>query len=61
MTDVERKNLLTYMEDFIKKVEGNKEMARQFLVEVGIYTEDGKLTEPYRNLYIPPIEVKYAS
>ena len=57
MTEIERKNLLAYMENFIKEVSGNKEMARKFLVEVGICTKDGKLTEPYKNLYLPPIEV----
>ena len=56
MTEIERKNLLAYMENFIKEVSGNKEMARQFLIEVGICTIDGQLTEPYKNLYLPPIE-----
>jgi len=55
MTDEERKNLLAYMEEFIKKVEGNKKLARQFLIEVGIYTKEGRLAEPYQNLYIPKL------
>jgi hypothetical protein len=53
MTDQERKEYLQYLEEFRKKVRGNKELSRKFLVEVGIYTEDGQLTEPYENLYIP--------
>ena len=53
MTDREREEFIACMEDFKKKVAGNKEMARQFLIEVGIYTKDGKLTEPYKHLYIP--------
>ena len=56
MTDKERQNLLTYMEEFKKKVEGNKELARDFLISVGIYTKDGILAEPYKHLYFPPIE-----
>jgi hypothetical protein len=55
MTEREREALLAYMEDFKKKVTGNKELSRQFLIEVGIYTEDGKLTEPCKHLYIPPL------
>jgi hypothetical protein len=53
MTAQEREEYLQYLEEFRKKVRGNKELARKFLVEVGIYTEDGQLTEPYKNLYIP--------
>ena len=55
MDEKERNELLAYMENFIKEVEGNKEMARQFLIEVGIYSKEGKLTEPYKHLYIPPL------
>ena len=54
MTDKERNKLLAFMEDFKKKVAGNQEMARKFLVDVGIYTADGQLTEPYKNFRMPP-------
>jgi len=56
MTDKERQNLIAFMEDFKKKVAGNREMSLQFLAEVGICTLDGKLTDPYKHLYIPPVE-----
>ena len=56
MNEQERNEFIAYMENFIKKVSGNKEMARDFLVRAGIYTMEGKLAEPYQNLYIPPIE-----
>jgi len=56
MTDKERQNLLSYMDDFIKKASGNKELALDFLSRSGICTKEGNLTEPYKNLYIPPIE-----
>jgi len=56
MTEEDRKEFLIHIEDFKKKVSGNKEMARQFLIEVGIYTKEGRLAAPYRNLYIPKIE-----
>jgi hypothetical protein len=46
------------MEDFKKKVEGNKELARDFLIRTGIYTKEGHLTEPYKHLYFPPIETQ---
>ena len=55
MTDEERNELLGYIEDFKNRVSGNKELARKFLVDVGIYTCEGKLAEPYQNLYIPKI------
>ena len=56
MTDKERQNLLSYMNEFKKKVEGNKELALDFLSRVGICTKEGNLTEPYKHLYFPPIE-----
>ena len=56
MTDEERKELLAYIEEFKQKIVGNKELARQFLIEVGIYTPEGRLAEPYQNLYFPKIE-----
>ena len=52
MTEEERKELLAYIEEFKNKIAGNKELARQFLVEVGIYTPEGMLAEPYQNFYI---------
>jgi hypothetical protein len=58
MTDQERQSLLSYMDDFIKKATGNKELALDFLNRAGICTKEGNLTEPYKNLYVPPIEVQ---
>ena len=55
MTEEERKELLAYIEKFKNEISVNKELARQFFAEVGICTSDGKLTEPYKHLYIPPI------
>ena len=52
----ERKEFIAYMEGLKKKVTGNKELSLYFLTKAGICTMDGKLTEPYKNLYIPPIE-----
>ena len=56
MTERERNEFLAYLEDLSEKVKGNKELSRYFLVKAGICTDDGKLTEPYQHLYIPPIE-----
>jgi hypothetical protein len=58
MTDNERQNFLSYMEEFIKKATGNKELALDFLSRAGICTKEGNLTEPYKHLYIPPIETE---
>ena len=56
MTDEERKEFIACMQEFKKKVAGNKELSLQFIAKVGICTLDGKLTEPYKHLYIPKIE-----
>jgi hypothetical protein len=53
MTDQEREKHLQYVRAFREKIKGNTELCRKYLVEIGIYTEDGQLTEPYKNLYIP--------
>ena len=53
MTDKEKEEFLAYVEKFLKEVEGNKELSLNFLNRVGICTMDGKLTEPYKHLYIP--------
>ena len=53
MTEREREEFIAYMKEFQKKVEGNRELARDFLVRAVIYTKEGKLTEPYQHLYIP--------
>jgi len=55
MDEKERNELLAYMEEFKKKIEGNKELARDFLIRAGIYTKEGQLAEPYQHLYIPPL------
>jgi hypothetical protein len=54
MTAQEREEYLQFLKEFRKNL--TKESARAFLVEIGIYTEDGQLTEPYKNLYIPDPE-----
>jgi len=56
MTEEERNELLAYIEEFKNKIAGNRELSLQFLAEVGICTLDGKLTEPYKNLYFPKIK-----
>ena len=58
MTEREREEFLVYMEEFIKKVSGNKEMARDFLIRAGIYTREGKLAEPYKHLSFPLPPIK---
>ena len=55
MTEQERKEFIACIQDFKHKIAGNKELARQFLIDAGIYTTKGVLAEPYQNLYIPKI------
>ena len=50
MTDQDRKALLQYMKNAIKKMETDKEYSRQMLVEIGLYTTNGTLAEPYKHL-----------
>jgi len=57
MTDREREESIQLMEEYRKKLSGNKKLCREFLVKAGIYTKEGRLTEPYKHLYIPKIEV----
>jgi len=58
MTEREREEFIAFIKEFQKKVEGNKELARECLVRAGIYTKEGKLTEPYQHLYFPPLVKK---
>jgi hypothetical protein len=50
MTDREREELLQYMENFLKRMDGDKELGKELLIEAGIYTNDGKFAEPYKHL-----------
>jgi hypothetical protein len=50
MTDQEREELLQYMENFLKRMDDDKELGREFLIGAGIYTKDGKFAEPYKHL-----------
>ena len=53
MNEQERADFIAYMEGLKKKVAGNRELSLYFLTKAGICTHEGKLTEPYNNLYIP--------
>ena len=50
MTDKERKELLEYMENALKRMDTDKEYSRQMLVKIGLYTKKGKLAKPYKHL-----------
>jgi len=58
MSEKKREEFLAYAKEFIKKVSADKKSARDFLIEVGIYTKEGKMAEPYQHLYIPPRKTK---
>jgi hypothetical protein len=53
MSEKEREESIRLMEEYRNKLIGNKELCREFLVKAGIYTKEGKLTDPYKHLYLP--------
>jgi len=50
MTDKERKELIQYMKNAVKKMDTDKDYSRQMLVEIGLYSQDGALAKPYSHL-----------
>ena len=50
MTDQERKELLDYMKNAVKKMDTDKDYSRQMLVKIGLYTSKGTLAKPYKHL-----------
>lgn len=48
MTAKESEKIVKEMKEFTKKVTSSKEKAREFLVNAGICTPNGKLTKAYR-------------
>ena len=50
MTDQERKALLRYMKNAVKKMDTDKDYSRQMLVKIGLYTPNGELTEECKHL-----------
>ncbi len=53
MSDKEVKELFEKIESFRQKVTKSKEASRTFLVELGVFTEKGKLKQNYKHLCIP--------
>ncbi len=53
MSDRERKDYLTRLEQLGKKLAEDPIAAKQFLVDAGIITPKGNLRKPYKNLCIP--------
>jgi hypothetical protein len=52
MTDAERKKLLKRMKERTREICRTRESATQYLIDLGIFTKDGKLTENYKNIRI---------
>ena len=40
------------LKDYTDKIASSKKESREFLVRAGIVNQEGKLTEPYKNLCI---------
>lgn len=57
MTEKERDDLLRIIEKYKKSLHGNKKASKDFLVELGIYTEKGNLKKNYKHLCIQPDQV----
>jgi hypothetical protein len=55
MNEQEVEENIRLMKEYYKKLAGNKELARDFLIRAGIYTKKGKLAKPYKHLHIPPM------
>jgi hypothetical protein len=57
MTDTERIEFIERLERYKNKLSSNKEEAQNFLINAGIYTSAGVLSENYSNLCIPHDQV----
>lgn len=53
MSDKEIERTLEKLRKFRERLAGDKEASKKFLVDTGIITSEGKLTELYQNLCIP--------
>lgn len=54
MSQKEKEAFERAAESFKKRITRNQDAARQFLVELGVFTPEGKLCKPYKHLCIPP-------
>jgi len=54
MNEQELQLMLAKIEAHKKKVTSSKKAATEHLIELGIFSRDGQLTENYRELCIPP-------
>lgn len=52
MTDSERIQFLTILQQYRRKFAKDKAASKRFLVKAGILTRKGNLTSPYKNLCI---------
>lgn len=52
MSNTEIKELVKGLKAYKKEVTASKEASREFLIRVGIVTEKGNLTKPYKHLCI---------
>lgn len=50
MTNKELKDLISLMDNMRLKLKGDREASRKFLVDAGIFTKNGNLKKPYREL-----------
>lgn len=53
MTEDERRDFLKFAESYKQRLSENKEEAKEFLIETGIFDKTGKLNRNYSDLCIP--------
>lgn len=53
MSKQEKENFKRAVESYKKEVLVSQAASRQFLVELGIFTEKGNVRKPYKHLCIP--------
>jgi hypothetical protein len=53
MSQQERKEFKKAVKSYKKEVTSSKEASQKFLIELGIFTNNGRLRKEYKNLCIP--------
>lgn len=56
MTTQEKEKLKNALKAYKQEVTATKAASQKFLVELGVFTEKGKVRKGYKNLCIPPAQ-----
>lgn len=55
MNDI--KEIKKMLKAYCSEITSGAKLSKEFLIRVGIFNEDGELTEPYKNLSIPTMSI----